>query len=202
MGLDFDENLSWKPHSERLISKLNSVCYQIRILRPVIGLESLLSFYYAQVESRLVYGISFWGSGSMLGDIFIAQKRVLRCMAGVDNRTSCRNIFLRFNVLTVYGLYMLKILDFVHSNISDINKNSDYHSYNTRHRNDISIPTHSLSKVNKTYKIYGLKIHNSLPTEIKVIEDPTIFKKKIKRALLRMCPYTLDDSLVSLASYF
>ena len=137
LGLNFDENLSWKPHSERLISKLNSVCYQIRILRPVIGLESLLSFYYAQVESRLVYGISFWGSGSMLGDIFIAQKRVLRCMAGVDNRTSCRNIFLRFNVLTVYGLYILKILNFVHSNISDINKNSDYHSYNTRHRNDM-----------------------------------------------------------------
>ncbi|PSN31231.1 hypothetical protein C0J52_27329 [Blattella germanica] len=26
-------------------------------------------------------------------------------MAGVDNRTSCRNIFLRFNILTVYGLY-------------------------------------------------------------------------------------------------
>ncbi|PSN48079.1 hypothetical protein C0J52_03428 [Blattella germanica] len=105
----------------------------------------------------------------MLGDIFIAQKCVLRCMASVDNRTSCRNIFLRFNVLTVYGLYILKILDFVHSNISDINRNSDYHSYHTRHRNGISIPTHCFSTINKTVKIYSLKVHNSLPNEIIVL---------------------------------
>ncbi|PSN37337.1 hypothetical protein C0J52_25379, partial [Blattella germanica] len=61
----------------------------IRVLRSCLNLNALLSFYFAHVESRLSYGICFWGSSPALCDL-LSQKRVVRCMAGVDSRTSCK----------------------------------------------------------------------------------------------------------------
>lgn len=106
LGLTIDECLTWKPHCNNLISKLNTVCYQIRNLKNVINGEMLISFYYSQVESRLIYGICFWGSCASMPNVFKAQKRIIRCMAGVNKRHSCRDLFRQFGILTIYGLYI------------------------------------------------------------------------------------------------
>lgn len=66
LGITIDETCSWHTHCEMIVNKLNAMCYQIRNLKNMIDLQSLLSFYYANVHSRISYGITFWGAESIL----------------------------------------------------------------------------------------------------------------------------------------
>jgi len=45
LGLTLDSTLSWKPHTDQLISKLNSACYVIRCLKSLAPLETLRMIY-------------------------------------------------------------------------------------------------------------------------------------------------------------
>jgi len=51
LGLMLDSTLSWKPHIDQLISKLNSACYVIRSLKSIISLENLRMIYFSSVHS-------------------------------------------------------------------------------------------------------------------------------------------------------
>ena len=59
LGLTLDSTLSWKPHTDQLISKLNSACYVIRSLKSLISLETLRMIYFSSVHSIISYGIIF-----------------------------------------------------------------------------------------------------------------------------------------------
>ncbi|CAH0553784.1 unnamed protein product [Brassicogethes aeneus] len=44
----------------------------------LLSKNQLINLYYAQIESRLRYGVCFWGMSTLAQDIFIAQKKALR----------------------------------------------------------------------------------------------------------------------------
>ena len=67
LGLTLDSTLSWKPHIDQLISKLNS-------LKSLIPLETLRMIYFSSVHSIISYGIIFWGNSSYSNTIFKLQK--------------------------------------------------------------------------------------------------------------------------------
>ena len=106
-----------------LIANLNRYSYQIRILRSVLSFDLPLAFYYAQIESRLLHGICFWGFATVLNDVFIVQKRIVRTMVGA----SCRDYFHEHKILTVYGLNIQNTLELIHSNKSEFQVNGDTH---------------------------------------------------------------------------
>ena len=93
----------------------------------------------------------------MLNDVFIAQKRIDRCIAGVDNKTTRRDYSFKFNLLTVYGIYVFKLLVLIHNHYSDILHNKDFHSYDTRFKNNLCIPKHNLASTNKTFMVFWSK---------------------------------------------
>jgi len=70
LDLTLDSTLSWKPHIDQLISKLNSACYVIRSLKSVISLENLRIIYFSSVHSIISYGIIFWGNCTYGNTIF------------------------------------------------------------------------------------------------------------------------------------
>ena len=80
LGLTLDSTLSWKPHIDQLISKLNLACYVIRSLKSLIPLETLRMTYFSSVHAIISYGIIFWGNSSYSNTIFKLQKRVIRIM--------------------------------------------------------------------------------------------------------------------------
>ena len=161
-----------------------------------------MSFYYAQIESRISYGICFWGSGTMLNEVFILQKRIIRCLAKIDNRTSCKEYFSSLNILTVYGLYALQILELIHVNISDFDFNGDFHTYPTRSRNKLSIPLHHFATVGKTHQVFGLKMYNSLSGNVRAVRGISKFRSLIKRVLLKICPYSINEAIEGIETYF
>jgi len=148
LGLTLDSALSWKPHINQLISKLNSACYVIGSLKSLIPLETLRMIYFSSVHTIISYSIIFLGNSSYSNSIFKLQKRVIRIMMNARNRESCRELSKKLNILPLHSQYISLSL-FVVKNINMFKFNSMVHSINTRHCSDLYLPTAYLTKVQK-----------------------------------------------------
>ena len=49
--------------------------------------------------------------------------------------------------------------------------------------------------------VFGLKIYNCLPNDIKEISNIKYFSKRVKKMLLEICPYNSDDAQLGLLSF-
>ena len=59
LGLTLDYTLSWKPHIARIGNKLQTACYILRILKPILIAQNLKMIYFAYFHSIMSYGIIF-----------------------------------------------------------------------------------------------------------------------------------------------
>jgi hypothetical protein len=60
LGLTIDTSLTWKYHIGELTSRLNKVCYAIRLIKLFMSLDVLRSTYFSYVHSVLSHRIIFW----------------------------------------------------------------------------------------------------------------------------------------------
>jgi len=110
LGLTLDNSLSWKKHIEAIVPKLSAATFAMRIVQPLLSLDSLKLIYYSYFHSILTYGIIFWGNTPHINAIFRMQKRIVRIMVGVRNRDSCRQNFKRLKILPLQSQYLLSLL--------------------------------------------------------------------------------------------
>jgi hypothetical protein len=75
LGLMLDDTLSWKPHTDHLVSQLSSVCFAIWTLQSVVSEGTLRVVYFCYIHSILSYGIIFWANCSDINKIFKLQKK-------------------------------------------------------------------------------------------------------------------------------
>ncbi len=75
LGLSIQSNLKWNAHINALNTKLSSLSYAFRILSNSVSLQTARCVYYANVHSRLRYGIIFWGNSSYSAQTFRLQKK-------------------------------------------------------------------------------------------------------------------------------
>lgn len=195
LGIHIDKHLSWKPHCEHLISKLSSLAYQFRNLRTVLDESQLVALYYAQVESRLRYGVCLWGSSTLFPRVFVSQKRILRCIAGVPRGHTCRTLFERYRLLTLPAVYMFEICLYIYSNKHKFLRVCDKHNLNTRHKNDLYLPLTKYLITGKSPDYLGVRLFNKLPADITSVVGCARFKRKLKSFLLSRCPYAVSDIL-------
>jgi hypothetical protein len=101
LGLLIDDTLSWKQHTEQVVNKLCMLCVEkYKIYR---SLETLRLFYFAHVHSIISYGIIFWGRSSHIHKVFILQKKIIRIITNTRPRDSCREVFRKMEIMTVYS---------------------------------------------------------------------------------------------------
>jgi hypothetical protein len=93
LGLTLYNTLSWKPHIDRFISKLNSECYVIKSLKSIISLENHRIICFTSVHSITSYCIIFWGKSTYSNTIFILERRVIRIMMNAGIKESCHEMF-------------------------------------------------------------------------------------------------------------
>jgi hypothetical protein len=91
-------------------------------------------------HSVLAYGIIFWGISSSSLELFKLQKRVVRIMTGQGNRTSCRDLFKKLEILPLKSQYIFSILLFVVKNKKHFITNYDNHNVETRQYENLHFP--------------------------------------------------------------
>ena len=172
LGLIIDNELNWKKHIETIIPKLNSACFALRSLKGIVHGSTLRTVYFALFHSIMKYGIIFWGTSVNADKIFLLQKRAMRILHDVGVRQSCKLLFKNSNILTFTGEYIYSILCYLVDNSDNFRKNCTLHDYNTRSRSDLHRPVNSLRLYQKGCYYSAIQIYNSLPQELKLLEDP------------------------------
>jgi hypothetical protein len=178
------------------MNKLTSVCFMLRSAKPFISPASLLTVYYSLFHSVLSYGIIFWGHSSSTQRLFVLQKRAIRIIMGVSNRTSCRYIFKKLKILPLKSRYIYSMPLFVSKHKQFFITNFDRHSIQTTQRDNLHVPSASLTAFQKGVYFSGVKIFNRLLAELKqLLSSPKQFKTAVRRYLASHCFYTLNECI-------
>ena len=108
---------------------------------------------------------------------------------------SCVPLFNKFGVMPLPCIYIAECSLFVkkHSNLFD--KNSDFHSYNTRSCSNFRNAPHKKAMYEKSPKYRFTHIFNALPLYIKNIQKIDSFKKELTKYLMSKNYYCINDYL-------
>jgi hypothetical protein len=146
------------------------------------------SIYFAYFHSIMKYGIIFWGNSPNSKMIFTLWKRTVRIIGYVKSRNSCRNLFMRLEILPLPCEYIFTLMNFVVNNQEHFQTNSSIHSVNTRNRDHLHRPTTNLLRFQKSVYYAVIKIFNSLPSNLRSLMNK---KAQFKVALKRYLKYSL-----------
>ncbi len=197
LGLSIQSNLKWNAHLNELNTKLSSLCYAFRILSNSVSLHTARCVYFANVHSRLRYGIIFWGNTSYSSQTFRLQKRIVRIISKSNPRDSCKSLFINLGILPLPCLLIYESVVFVKNDLlkdgNIFSANADVYKYNTRRSNHIHQVAVSTAHYKKfTYNSCTL-LYNTLPEDIKRLNSIEKFKSQVKSFLLHNCFYTIRD---------
>lgn len=191
LGIVIDHRLNWSAHIDSLCEGLGSSIYALLTLSKHLNARVMKTIYHATIESKIRFGIIFYGSGNM-SSLFILQKKAIRILNKMEYRQSCRGFFKGNGILTVYAIYAQECLLFLQKNKCMFEHFKSDHTHMTRN-NNYNYPLCNLTTTQKQLEFRCLKLYNSLPDNIKRIEDTKCFKKKLFVYLLNLEPYSISD---------
>jgi hypothetical protein len=153
----------------------------------------LRNIYFAKFQSVMRYGIILWGGVSEITKVLKVQKRALRLMTNNSKNESCRPIFKELKIFRVICLFIFETLCFFHKyNIYQV-RNSNFHGYDTRRKDDFCIFQCNTSLYKKSVVNMSIRLHNSLPSDLKELGDFKKFKRALKSFLLNNSFYSLSE---------
>jgi hypothetical protein len=162
--MHLDSNVSWKLHIEILLKKLSVACYMMRNLRVYyyLTLDKIKTVYFTHFQSLLQSGIIFWGSTTNLHQVVKTQRRTIRVMLVLWQRTSCREKFKKLQILTVPSLYIHEMMTFVIKNPDKYQTNVSIHSRDTR-QNHLHLQSVRLYSFKNDVYYSSTRIFNQFP---------------------------------------
>jgi hypothetical protein len=111
-------------------------------------------------------------------------------------RSSCRNLFKKLNILPAPCQYILSLMLFIIDNQQDFSTNACVHGLDTRNKNHLHLPALSLTCTQKGVSYSGVRIFNSLPSNIQYhIGDRKKFKKELNKYLTDHSFYSITEFL-------
>jgi hypothetical protein len=124
------------------------------------------------------YGIIFQFHSANRKMIFTLQKKTVRIITGVKSRNSCRNLFIRLEIVPLPCAY---IFTFFVNNQGYFHTNSAIHIINTRSRKHLYRPSVILSKFVKICIICWFKDFQQSPISLVSLKN----KKLLCKAALK-----------------
>ena len=178
LGVSLDNKLTFGGHVSSVLSKVSKSGGLLYKIRNFLTPEARLNFYYSFIYPYLMYNVSIWGKthACILDPLIIAQKRIVRCIAGAEYRAHTNPLFKEYSILKlediysyVTSLYMFKN----HQNIEFLNK----HEFSTRER-ELARPSYQrLTTCQKALSFAGPTQWNLLPTNLRETLTVGRFKK-------------------------
>lgn len=196
LGLYLDPKLLWDEHTSYVCKKISRNMYLLRNIVGKISRDALIAAYHGLIHSIISYAILVWGHATSSTNVFSAQRKAIRIIAGLKFRDSCREHFKMLNILTVPCTYILQCLLYLKNNLNKYTFRNEKHPYDVRNKNNIHQNFLRLKKTRDGTGYYGIQLYNALPPEVKLLNDAR-FKAKIKTYLLSNAFYSLEEFLSS-----
>lgn len=199
LGVNFDENLTWKPHILKLKRKIRGNFALIRKIANNLDAQTLNLLYHALILSHIRYGISVWHHGNkvLLNNIQRICTKAEQLIARKYNFSGSLYPLPSNDYLTVSDQYKLSIALIVYRYInksippvfdSFFKPVNQIHNFNTRNCNKLFTTrfTKNISQQNIAHT--GPKIWQLLPlsfTNEATSVSETEFCNKLKNLLLQ-----------------
>jgi hypothetical protein len=194
LGVILDCHLLWDKHITYIRSKISKSIGIISKVKKVLGLNTLVTLYYAFVYPYLNYAVELWGSSSQqnLQTIFKVQKKIIRIICKVPYCTHSAPLFSDLKILNIFRIYEyhVSILMFKVTKglcpqlIKEMFENDIDHMYHTRQESKYRLPLYRLSVCQKGFRYKGTSIWNVVTDVISTRFSIEIFKKHVKYHLL------------------
>lgn len=193
LGIILDTHLSWKEHIDSLCKKINKFVFALRKLKDVTSRHTSVMVYHAYVCSIIRYGIVVWGNSCHITRVFIAQKKCIRALYGMDWSESCKPIFKSMNLLTVPCIYIYEVAKFVkyHSHLFTANDNTFKRKINHL---PLKMPVPKLELFRNNCAYMAPLIYNSLPKGMTDLPYKR-FCCALRKWLIQESFYSLKDFL-------
>ncbi len=182
LGVIINENLSWKPHTDKIANCISKTIGILNALKHFIPEGPKLILYNSLVLSHLTYGILAWGYEN--GRLAKLQKKSIRIITLSSYNAHTEPLFKKLKLLKLEDLLKLNELKFFYKytnqmlpeyfspNCADFNfmTNNNVHNHNTRQRNRLHI-------VRTNHKYADKCVRHSIP--ITLNNTPNNIKDKI-----------------------
>ena len=130
--------------------------------------------------------------------IFKVQNRAIRIICGANFYDSFYPLFLKSQILTVHGLYVLELAKFYLNNKTKITDLQNIHPHNTRFSSLIQHGVHRTTLYERTPQYMCGRIVNVLNTKYNIKIETKNDLKIVKEMLLDSPLYLLDDHVSQL----
>lgn len=144
-------------HIDQSLPKLSAACFAVRRLFQVLNIR--LNIY-------ITYGVIFWCNFTVIGHVFLLQKIIVRIMAGVESRSSCRALFKKFYILPVPWQYIFSLVMFVVNNLESFQTDLSTHTVDTSNKTLLHRAVTNILCIQKGVPYAGIKISTSLPSGV------------------------------------
>ena len=160
------------------------------------------------IYSYLNYCNLIWGAAEkgIIEPLFILKKKAVRIITKSNYLEHTPPIFVYLELLTIYEVYKLNCSLFIYKCLHcnyfpdykfKIQRNSNYHDYNTRSRNLFRINKRvRLRMCQRSFLSKGIQIWNSLNYDIKQVNSLTFFKSLMKKHLIEVAKMSLPMHLI------
>ena len=179
LGITLDENLNFENHINEICNKLSrsvGILYKLKSFLPEKVLKNL---YYTLVHPYVNYNIESWFGASeyVLDRVRILQRKSLRAVFNLPYNDHTNSFFKNNLILKLDELYKFNLsksmFNYINNPIpcsdyisSCLSYNSNYHSYQTRTQNDLSIIRFNRTSSQSSFIYQGTKVWNKLPQSL------------------------------------
>ena len=122
------------------------------------------------------------------------QKKITRIVTNAGPRDSCKVIFRKMKIFTLYSQYIYSLILLTINNKHLFPTNNEIHEYNTRNNNNFHPCLSTLTKFKKGPFIIGIEVFNHLPQFLKaLVHNPKQFRSSLKRFLYYHSFYSIEE---------
>jgi len=112
VGIEIDDQLSWKYHKQKVLNKLRSNHYLISSNKQQLPTKMLITLYNAIIRPHIEYGLILWGHTNTK-KIEIMQRNIIRSVNNLHRAAHTNFYFLNNKILKFKDLLSLNCLKLV-----------------------------------------------------------------------------------------
>ena len=185
LGVNIDNKLKFNLHISDICSKISKSIGILYKLSNYLPSSTLLNIYNSLIHSHLMYCNPIWGGtyNIHINPLFILQKKCLRIVNKTSYLEHTNPLFISNNVLKLREIHKYSQICFIHKNFNDFLPFRPTHSHSTR-QNSLDPKFQRLTLCQKSIFYSGIKNWNSIPVQIRNIDESKPFKRKLKQFIL------------------
>ena len=208
LGTVLDNNLNWKPHTEKVAKKFNS---KVKMLKRMMSLNNniLEKFYFATIIPSVTYNIAVWGSCrksqlDLLDDIHAKAARIIHCL---PDSLSTWETLKKVGWSTISYMYKRRLLclmykisnNLIDPDICSLFTNvKERRALRRKHQLKVSYDTGSKS----SFADRGSKLWNRMPNELTEANSYDVFKRKISKFKTKISSYSFEYNSYNISEDF